>query len=70
VNKLKRKTIKVDELPKGFFYFTDTHIVEGVGQFIYTDHLPEGITIGMKDKTVIVGTKKAPAATGTGSDLR
>jgi hypothetical protein len=26
-----RKILKVDELPKGFIYFTKTHIVEGTG---------------------------------------
>jgi hypothetical protein len=27
-----RKIIKVDELPEGFFYFSDTHIVQGTGK--------------------------------------
>jgi hypothetical protein len=27
-----RKIIKVDELPEGFFYFTDTHIVQGTAK--------------------------------------
>jgi hypothetical protein len=28
------KVLKVDELPKGFIYFTKTHIVEGTGNKI------------------------------------
>jgi hypothetical protein len=70
VNKLKRKIVKVDELPEGFFYFTDTHIVEGTGRWFYTDAIPEGVTIGMKDGTIISGMKKAPAATGTRLDIK
>jgi len=27
-----RKVLKVDELPKGFYYVTRTHIVEGTGK--------------------------------------
>ncbi|WP_274854857.1 hypothetical protein [Bacillus methanolicus] len=27
-----RKILKVDELPKGFIYFSKTHIVEGTGK--------------------------------------
>jgi hypothetical protein len=31
-----RKIIKEAQLPEGFLYFTDTHIVEGTGKFIGT----------------------------------
>jgi hypothetical protein len=27
------KIIRITELPKGFYYITDTHIVEGTGEF-------------------------------------
>lgn len=27
-----RKVLRVDELPRGFFYVTRTHIVEGTGK--------------------------------------
>lgn len=62
IEKQKRKIIKSEELPEGFLYFSDSHIVEGTGKFVYSDDLPEGITIGMKDKTIIVGTKKERTA--------
>lgn len=29
---MQRKIIKMDELPKGFFYFSETHIVQGTGK--------------------------------------
>lgn len=57
-----RKIIKTAELPKGLLYITDTHIVEGTGRIVYVDTLPEGVTIGMNDKTILVGTKKERTA--------
>jgi hypothetical protein len=68
-NEIQRKILKVEELPEGFYYMTDTHIVEGTGKFIYTDALRDGITVGMEDGTIIVGTKKGhTAATGAHSE--
>lgn len=29
---MKRKILKVDELPKGFYYFTEDYMVEGTGK--------------------------------------
>lgn len=34
-----RKIIKTDQLPKGFIYFSDTHIVEGTGEAKEIDSL-------------------------------
>jgi hypothetical protein len=39
----KRKIIELDELPDGFFYFTDTHIVVGTGKFKEKEHEDERV---------------------------
>lgn len=38
-----RKILRVDELPKGFYYFTDTHIVEGTGKKLVEVMKHEGL---------------------------
>jgi hypothetical protein len=30
----QRIIIKMDELPKGFFYFTDDYMIEGTGKYV------------------------------------
>lgn len=62
VGKVTRKIIKMIDLPEGFLYFTDTHIVQGTGKVVYVDDMREGVVIGMKDNTILVGTKKGPTA--------
>lgn len=36
---IERKIIRTDKLPKGFIYFSDTHIVEGTGNVVAIDSL-------------------------------
>lgn len=38
-----RKIIELDELPEGFFYFTDTHMVQGTGKFEAKEQEDEGV---------------------------
>lgn len=40
-----KKIIKVAELPKGFIYFSDTHIVEGTGENFIKEEIENGGTI-------------------------
>lgn len=44
-----RKIIRVDELPEGFYYITDTHIVEGTGKNIEEVMEHEGLRSEKRD---------------------
>lgn len=44
-----RKIIRVDELPKGFYYFTDSYIVEGTGKNLVEVMKREGLRSEKRD---------------------